>query len=148
MCDINMLGFEGVSMSVKRIHHINFIVKDLDEGIKYYERILGDGVFVKDDLTKRGVATARTNIDGQWFVLVQPTDLESVPGRHFKEHGEGFFLISFEVESMEKSVSEFESKGLAFTDASDRKGLLNWWIRDLKKNNSTSPQIQLCEERD
>lgn len=131
-----------------RIHHINFIVKDLDEGIEHYEKILGQGIFVKDELTQRGVVTARANLEGQWFVLVQPIDMQLAPGRHLKQHGEGFFLLSFEVDNMERSVTAIEARGLEFADSADRKGLLNWWVRDLEKRNASEMQIQLCEERD
>jgi len=130
-----------------RIHHINFVVKDLDASIEYYEAILGEGVFEKDELPQRGAVTARANLDGQWFILVQPTDLELAPGRHLKEHGEGFFLISFAVDNMAGAVLEIKSRGLEFADSSDRKGLLNWWVRDLEKQNVSVVQIQICEER-
>lgn len=133
---------------VKRIHHINFIVKDLDEGIQCYEKILGEGVFEKDELPQRGVLTARAKVAEQWFVLVQPTDFALVPGKHLMEHGEGFFLLSFEVDDMNVAISQMEDKGLSFTKGADRKGLANWWVRDLDKTHTHDVQVQLCEERD
>jgi methylmalonyl-CoA/ethylmalonyl-CoA epimerase len=135
-------------MTIRRIHHINFIVENLDEGIKRYEKIIGTNAFEKDELTQRGVMTARAKIGEQWLVLVQPTDFDLVPGKHLREKGEGFFLLSLEVENMEDAVLEMERKGITFTSRKDRKGLLNWWVRDLDKDDTFGEQIQLCEERD
>lgn len=135
-------------MTVKRIHHINFIVENLDQGIENYEKILGGAVFEKDDLPQRGVITARARIGEQWLVLIQPTDFESAPGKHLREQGEGFFLISLEVENMHDAVSHMERTGVTFTSHADRKGLLNWWVRDLDKHHTFGEQVQLCEERD
>lgn len=135
-------------MSIKRIHHLNFVVEDLDDGIAQFEKILGSHVFEKDELPQRGVVTARARVGEQWFVLVQPTDFELPPGRHLRERGEGFFLMSLEVDSMEGAVRDMQSKGLTFTSDTDRKGLLNWWVRDLGRDHALGEQIQLCEERD
>ncbi|MEQ8801532.1 MAG: VOC family protein [Haliea sp.] len=135
-------------MSIKRIHHINFIVEDLDVGIAHFEKILVGHVFEKDELPQRGVVTARARVGEQWFVLVQPTDFDLAPGRHLREKGEGFFLMSLEDDSMEDAVRDMEREGVTFTSESDRKGLLNWWVRDLKENHTFGAQLQLCEERD
>jgi hypothetical protein len=62
-------------MTINKIHHINFIVKDLDAAIMQYAHILGNIAFTKADLAGRGVVTARAAIGEQWIVLVQPTDL-------------------------------------------------------------------------
>ncbi|MEQ9465445.1 MAG: VOC family protein [Haliea sp.] len=135
-------------MSIKRIHHLNFVVANLDHGIADFEKVLGGQVFEKDELPQRGVVTARARVGEQWFVLVQPTDFELAPGRHLREKGEGFFLLSLEVDSMEDAVRDMERKGVRFTSDMDRKGLLNWWVRDLGTDHALGEQIQLCEERD
>lgn len=135
-------------MTIKRIHHINFVVENLDKGIEQYEKIFGANVFEKDGLPQRGVLTARAKVGDSWFVLVQPVDPDLAPGKHLRENGEGFFLMSLEVESMEDTVRELESRGIGFTSENDRKGLLDWWVRDLTKKSTSGEQIQLCEERE
>lgn len=134
-------------MTIKRIHHINFVVENLEEGIAQYEKIFGTNVFVKDDLPQRGVLTARAKIGEQWFVLIQPVDFDLPPGQHLRDNGEGFFLMSLEVESMEAAVSQLNRKGISFTSKNDRKGLVNWWVRDIDKTFTSGEQLQLCEER-
>ena len=62
------------------IHHLNFIVRDLEAAIPVWERILGAPVARRDELTERGVIAARFRLGDTWLVLVQPTREDSVPG--------------------------------------------------------------------
>ena len=79
---------------IKNIHHINFLVTELNRGIERFEK-LGLGPFHRDPLPNRGVETARAKVGATWLVLVQPTDPNGAPGRHLAEHGEGFFSAVF-----------------------------------------------------
>ena len=79
---------------ITHIHHINFIVKDLDSATTQYRKRLNLGEFTYDELAQRAVKTARIKLGDTWLVLVQPLDQDSVPAKFLKENGEGFFLIS------------------------------------------------------
>ena len=133
-------------MSIQQIHHINFLVHDLDKGIAQYEKVLGQGVFTKDELLGRGVMTARAKVGDQWLVLVQPTDMSLAPGKHLQQHGEGFFLLSLPVDDIDKEVDRLHQHGISCTDNSNRKGLLNWWVRDINTSATGGVQLQLCQE--
>ena len=82
------------------IHHLNFIVRELDQAVPAWERLRGMPVARRDELTERGVITARFRLGDTWLVLVQPTRADSVPGRFLAAHGEGFFLLSLGVASL------------------------------------------------
>lgn len=130
---------------LKRIHHINFLVKDLEQGIHVYTK-LGLGPFEKDSLGKRGVVTARTKIGGTWFVLIQPTDPDGDPGKHLARHGEGFFLISFETEDLENEKQQLKQREFDFSPAQSRSGLLNWKVCDIDPKLTLGTLVQLTEE--
>ena len=85
---------------LQRIHHINFVVNDLDRAVAQYEQLFGLNFSPHETLNPRGVKTARTRLGQVWLVLVEPTDPNGVPGRHLAEHGEGFFLISYKVDDV------------------------------------------------
>ncbi len=87
-------------MAATRIHHINFLVRDLDAACGRFERLLGVEAFERIDHPPRGSTIARTRVGESWLVLVCPEDPESVPGRHLAEHGEGFFLLSVGSDSL------------------------------------------------
>ena len=124
----------------KRIHHINFVVRDLDSAISFYEDVIGLPAFAVLDHDIRGSRIARSRVGDAWFVLVCPHDPASVPGQHLARHGEGFFLLSLGVEDLDAS--------LARISASDRgeirHGILDWRIADVGKHFGTS--LQLTED--
>ncbi|MFT5711568.1 MAG: methylmalonyl-CoA/ethylmalonyl-CoA epimerase [Halioglobus sp.] len=128
------------------VHHINFLVRDLKVAVERYRTVLGVDSFQYGELDGRGVRTARFRVGQTWLVLVQPTDPDSVPGRHLAKHGEGIFLLSLGVDSLEAAVKGVESRGGKFVSESPRKGLENWQVMDLDSAQFFDAQIQLCEE--
>jgi methylmalonyl-CoA/ethylmalonyl-CoA epimerase len=97
------------------IHHINFVVRDLDDAIPRFERELNLESFEVLEHAPRGARIARSRVGGSWFVLVEPYDADSVPGRFLEEHGEGFFLLSLDVDDV----------------ANTRAGILDWRVKDV-----------------
>ena len=108
------------SKMVNGIHHINFIVRDLDAGVARFERLLGRTVDRRDTLDARGVLTARFRLGEVWLVIVQPTREGTEPARFLATHGEGFFLLSFAVDSLD----DVEGIGPV------RRGLDDWQVAD------------------
>ena len=102
-------------MSPSSVHHINFVVRDLDEACARFEQALGLEPFERVDHAPRGATVARSRVGESWLVLVAPYDPESVPGRFLEEHGEGFFLLSLAVDELQDS----------------RAGILDWRVKDL-----------------
>ncbi len=118
-------------MSPKRIHHINFIVRDLAEATANFERTLGVDPFIVVDHPLRGASAARTRVGECWLVLVCPYDAESVPGRFLAEHGEGFFLLSLGVKDLAQTIEQLSSDGVKCTDTKERAGILDWRVADI-----------------
>lgn len=133
-------------MTIKKIHHINFLVKDINEGISRYQALLGLGDFIVDDLPGRGVITARIALGEQWLVLIQPLDPDGIPGQHLAENGEGFFLISYQVDNLECAQQQVVAAGAKMTSESPRQGLENWQVWDIDSQYTFGAQLQLCNE--
>ena len=131
---------------LKNVHHINLLVRDLDIAVKRYQEILGITDMVYGDLSERGVRTARFLAGQTWIVLVQPTDANGVPGRHLAEHGEGLFLLSFGVDSLQDSVDKIRERGGQTTSWNPRQGLEDWQVIDLDPAQFFGAQLQLAEE--
>lgn len=102
-------------MTATRIHHINFVVQDLDEAMRRFEQQLALAPFVVVEHAPRGARIARSRIGESWLVLVAPYDTDSVPGVFLREHGEGFFLLSLAVDD----------------EHCWREGILDWQVSDV-----------------
>jgi methylmalonyl-CoA/ethylmalonyl-CoA epimerase len=126
---------------VQRIHHLNFIVRDLEASLPAWERLLGFPAAHRDELPERGVRAARFRLVDTWLVLVQPTRTDSVPGQFLQANGEGFFLLSFSVESL---AEELDRLGAAAFQGAARSGADGWRVRDLVPGPN-GVQLQLTE---
>ena len=130
---------------VKGVHHINFLVNDLEAAIKKYQQILGVAVHSREVLESRGVNLARFRVGEVWIVLVQPTSDGGVPAEHLRHHGEGFFLISYEVDDVEKAAQNMDENGVHFLNEEPRQGISGWKLMDLDPDDTFGAQIQLTE---
>ena len=125
------------------IHHINFIVRDLDAAVSVWERLLDQPVTSRDRLDARGVNIARFQLGPTWLVLVQPTEPATIPGRFLAEHGEGFFLLSLGVENLDEAIARL---GEDWFEGPTRTGLDGWQIRDIDTALTFGAQIQLARD--
>ena len=132
--------------AVNKIHHINFLVKDLDAAEQQYRALLGLGPAIRDELPERNVLTARFRLGESWLVLVQPISGEGEPARYLREHGEGFFLISFGVDDLEATMARAQRSGGRFTAEQPRSGLDDWRIIDFDPAITFGATLQLAEE--
>ena len=128
-------------MTPKRIHHLNFVVRDLDEAMDRFERMLDVEPFSLVDHAPRGANVARTRVGDTWLVLVCPYDDDSVPGRHLAKHGEGFFLVSFGVDDLHGRLEALDAEGFDARDPSPRSGILDWQVADIGELHGALVQL-------
>lgn len=127
---------------IQGVHHINFIVRDLDAAIPSWERIVGRPVDRRDRLDGRNVDLAQFEVGGTWIVLVQPTG-PGEPADYLDRHGEGFFLMSLGVESLEAETARL---GAAMLQGDARTGIDGWRVQDLTEEQTFGAQLQLVQE--
>ena len=127
------------------VHHINFIVADIDAAVEAYQSTLGLGPFEYEELPERGVSTARARVGDIWIVLVSPQGEDSIAGRHLKDHGEGFFLMSFGVDNLDQAVAELAQRDAMPIDSSSRSGILGWRVADLETEDSLGVRFHLTQ---
>lgn len=132
----------------KRIHHINFVVRDLEQAIAQYENLSGVQFECIEEHPTRLVKIARVKLSEVWLVLVQPMDKNSVPGRVLEQQGEGFFLISYLVDDIVATIAAIKADGGKMLDDKPRKGVSNWVVADLDTASSFGVMTQICQEID
>lgn len=101
---------------IKRIYGINIAVKNLNDAVNKYESVFGvkSEPFKKEDFSFPGLIGARLDINGVFINLVSYASENTSIEQFINSKGEGVFLISLEVDDIEKDVDELKSKGLSF----------------------------------
>ena len=133
---------------LKRVHHINFLVKDLEQAAARYQDILGVDFAQRDELPDRGVKIARARLGETWIVLVQPVESQGVPAKYLERHGEGFFLISYQVEDVLVAAAKVTAAGVVPVNSEPRQGLDDWQVLDLPADDLFGVPTQLAQSAD
>ncbi len=132
-------------MRLKRIHHIDYVVRDLDRAIEKYKKIFKVPLEERERLESRGVDLARFRLGDTWIILVQPIREDSPVKRFLDQHGEGFFHIAYEVRGLEKIALELKSQGIRLMNETPRQGLEGWKLLDLEIDETFGVLTQLVE---
>ena len=126
----------------RRVHHINFIVRDLEAAVAVWERLLDRPVDARDHLAGRGVDIARFRLGEAWVALVQPVRPGTLPARFLEEHGEGFFLLAVGVDDLDAEIGRLGEQAFA---GPARPGAGDWRVRDLDPKLHLGAFLQLAE---
>ncbi len=102
---------------IEGLAHIGVAVKDIDEGIKFFQEKFGatlDTSKAKDGKMNFGLhISAIVKINELAFELMQPTQLGVGPvGKFVAEKGEGLHHISLKVEKFADAKADFEKNDL------------------------------------
>jgi len=101
---------------IKGIYGINIAVKNLDEAVRTYEKLFGvkSEPLGEGDFAFPGLIGAKLDINGTYITLVSYTDENTSVAKFINKNGEGVFLVSIEVNDIDKDVEQFKDKGLNF----------------------------------
>ena len=114
---------------MKKIHHLGFVVKNLNETLKAWEELFGVKAEIKEnpDLQVRLGAIRIANIK---FVFNESTHPDSRWAKYLEENGEGLEHVAFEVDDIESAAQAVEKAGLAlrFKEHNAAHGVLNNFV--------------------
>ncbi|MEM7349205.1 MAG: VOC family protein [Acidobacteriota bacterium] len=130
---------------VERVHHIDFVVRDLERATARYRKILGREPHGRETLPQRGIDLVRFDVGGLWIILVQPTRADSPVQAFLDEHGEGFFHIAYQVDDAEATGRALAAGGLGVVNPTPRRGVEGWKLVDLEMADTLGVMTQLVE---
>lgn len=130
-------------MRLKRIHHIDFVVKDLDRAVEKYRSIFGAPIGERERLEYRGIETARFRLGDTWIILVQPVSEDSPVQKFLDRYGEGFFHIAYEADDLERLAGDLKTAGVKLVNEVPRRGLEGWKLVDLEMDETFGVMTQL-----
>jgi len=130
---------------VDRIHHIDFVVRDLDKATDRYRQILGREPLAREHLPQRGIDLVRFRLGETWLILVQPLVADSPVMKFLDEHGEGFFHIAYLVSDVEAKGQALAQIGVGVVNTTPRHGVEGWKLIDLEMADTFGVMTQLIE---
>lgn len=109
---------------IKGIHHIAIAVRSLEEALPLFEKLLGVKVSKIETVSHQGVKAALLCLpDGGEIELLEPIDPQGGVARFIETRGGGIHHICFEVEDVDKELSNLSQQGFQLIDRQGRQGL-------------------------
>ena len=101
----------------KFIDHMVVAVKDLEEGIKAYER-LGLEVHERSEMPDRGIRNASFRLGDHGAIeIVEPLSPETDAARSIERRGEGMIITAMGVENMKDAIADLKERGVRLIGA-------------------------------
>jgi len=90
---------------------LSVVVRDVEAAAKRFETLYGLKVHSRAESKEFGFKNAILPLGKGHIELMQPTDPAKAVGRYLEKHGEGVYLVGFDVEDVPGSVKKLRDMG-------------------------------------
>lgn len=131
---------------LRKIEHIGIAVKDLEQSIDLFQKLLNQECYKIEEVESEGVATAFF-LDGQSKIeLVASKKEDSAIAKYIEKKGEGIHHIAFDVEDIIAEMARLKSEGFVLLSETPKKGADNKLVCFLHPKSTNSVLVELCQE--
>lgn len=131
-------------MKPTHIEHIGIAVKNLDEAISFYEKVLGLECYAIEEVKDQKVKTAFFMVGQTKIELLESTDPEGPIGKFLEKKGEGIHHIAFAQPNVTTALKEAEENGVRLIDQQPRKGAEGLDIGFLHPKSTFGVLMEFC----
>jgi methylmalonyl-CoA/ethylmalonyl-CoA epimerase len=132
---------------LRNIHHIAFVVENIDESKQRFEAIFDVEMKYRENSDNWNHETALFGAGDNIIEFIAPTTNEGWAYEYLQQNGEGFFHMAFEVDDIRKRMSELEQKGVGLVhDEPQPAGIENAWELVTIAEDETIVPMQLIED--
>ncbi|HEY8414464.1 MAG TPA: VOC family protein [Thermaerobacter sp.] len=129
---------------IQRLDHVAIIVRDLDEALASYERLLGLRADRIEDYGPGALRIAFIPVGETQIELIQPLR-EDHPNSHWlREHGEGIQHLAFRVDDLEEAIAFVRQRGGRLATPEPLPGAGNTRIVFLDPGQLHGTSVELC----
>ena len=105
------------------IHHVGYVVADLDAGITSFGQAFAGAVTHREVMDGQGVEAVMIEGGGGAVELIRPLDAEGAIARFMAKRGEGFHHVAFAVPDLDATLTTLSGRGVELIDPRGRVGL-------------------------
>ncbi|MBO9620579.1 MAG: methylmalonyl-CoA epimerase [Niabella sp.] len=131
-------------MNPTHIEHIGFAVKDLEESIRYWEKVFGLKCYRVEEVADQKVRTAFFRLGATKIELLESTDPGGPIGKFIEKRGEGMHHIAFAVDDVQAALEQATENNIALIDKVPRAGAEGLQIAFLDPRSTYGVLTELC----
>ncbi len=134
-------------MKPTHIEHLGIAVPKLDEGIRYYEQLLGTKCYAIEEVVEQKVRTAFFRIGEVKIELLEPTAEDSPIAKYLEKNPKGgVHHVAFCVNGLQVTLDEAAAAGLQLIDKTPRRGAEGLNIAFIHPKSTLGVLTELCED--
>ncbi len=134
-------------MNPSHIEHIGIAVRNLDDSIQFYEKVLGLQCYNIEEVKDQKVRTAFFQVGDTKIELLESTEEDGPISKYIEKKGEGVHHIAFAVENIEEKLRIAQDNGVRLIDKEPRKGAEGLDIAFLHPKSTHGVLTELCEDK-
>src|SRR5262249_10061315 len=106
-----------------RVHHVGLVVRRLEDGLAFWQDVLGLRVANQATVKEQGVRAALLRIGRSEIELLEPIAPEGGVAKFLERRGEGLHHVCFETPDVAGELRMARERGFALIDEAPRAGL-------------------------
>ena len=130
---------------VKKIEHIGIAVKNLDQAIQTFEKLLGTKCYKIEEVEDQKVRTAFLKVGETKIELLEATSQDSPIAKFLEKRGEGIHHIAFEVQNLENKLLELRELNFQLIDEKPKIGAEEFLIAFVHPKSVNGVLIEFCQ---
>ena len=127
------------------VEHIGIAVKNLEQSIPLFERLLNSPCYKTESVDSENVNTAFFLEKGGKIELLESSDPEGVIAKFIAKKGEGMHHIAFEVPDILAEMTRLKAEGFTLLNETPKQGADNKLVCFVHPKDSNGVLIELCQ---
>ena len=130
------------------IDHIGIAVKNLNDAVDTYEKLLNTPCYKTETVESEKVETAFFQTGQSKVELLGATDTDSVIAKYLNKRGEGLHHIAFEVDDIHAELKRLREEGFTILNDEPKKGADNKLVAFVHPKDNNGVLVELCQSAD
>lgn len=133
-------------MRLQRIDHVGYAVSNLEEAVRYHERLYGAEVAHRERMERDGVDEALLAVGDSYIQLLAPTRPDSPVGRFLARNGPGVHHVGYGVADVAATLEDLKELGVRVVDDHPRPGSRGCTVAFLHPKGAMGVLVELVED--
>lgn len=133
-------------MRLQRIDHVGYAVEDLEEAIRYHQRLYDAEVAHRERMDSDGVDEALLAVGDSYIQLLAPTRTDSPVGRFLERNGPGVHHVGYGVADVAATLEDLKGLGVRVVDDHPRPGSRGCTVAFLHPKGAMGVLVELVED--
>lgn len=133
-------------MRLQRIDHVGYAVDDLQEAIRYHQRLYDAEVTHRERMERDGVDEALLAVGDSYIQLLAPTRADSPVGRFLERNGPGVHHVGYGVADVAATLHDLREMGVRVVDDHPRPGSRGCTVAFLHPKGAMGVLVELVED--